>query len=72
MKYLAPALVIFSMACFTDPQGILGIWIERNQVVAVVHAADCAPGAATKIVTLSGSLCVKETPAQVLNRLDQK
>lgn len=73
MKILAPILLAVSivMACFTDPQG-LGVWVERGQVVSVQHSVDCAKGAKTKIVTGQGSLCVQETPQQVLKTLDDK
>lgn len=72
MKYLAPILLTFSivMACFTDPQGVNGIWIVPSQVVAILHPVDCASGAHTKIITQSGAFCVIETPAQVRQRLD--
>lgn len=71
MKILAPILVVFALAlaCFTDPEG-LGIWVARAEVVAVLHAKDCAPGAHTKIVTSSGMLCVQESPQQVLKVLE--
>lgn len=72
MNIIAPFLVVVSLtlACFTDPQG-LGIWVSRSEVVAVLHAVDCAPGARTKIMTSSGSLCVQETPQQVLKALEE-
>lgn len=70
MKYLAPILVVFSFACFFDPQG-QGIWVMPSQVVSVQHnPGDCAPSAKTKIVTQSGTLCVRETPQEVTKRLD--
>jgi hypothetical protein len=71
MSYFAPVLLMISLvlACFTDPQG-LGIWVSRSEVVAVLHATDCAKGANTKIITSSGSLCVQETPQQVLKLLE--
>lgn len=73
MSYIAPALLLISlvMACFTDPQGVLGIWISSEQVVSVLHPTDCTPEAHTKIVTQSGSFCVLETPQEVLQRLQK-
>lgn len=71
MNILAPLLLVLSiaMACFTDPQG-LGIWVSREQVVSVQHnSGDCAKGSKSKIVTGSGSLCVQETPQQILKTL---
>lgn len=71
MKVLAPMLIVFALAlaCFTDPEG-LGIWVARAEVVAVLHAKDCAAPAKTKIITSSGMLCVQETPQQVLKVLE--
>lgn len=71
MSYLAPTLLVISLAlaCFTDPTG-LGVWVAKSEVVAVLHATDCVKGANTKIITSSGSLCVQETPQQVLKLLD--
>jgi hypothetical protein len=71
MTYGAPLLLLISlvMACFTSPDG-LGIWVSKTEVIAVLHAADCAKGANTKILTTSGSLCVQESPQQVLKLLD--
>lgn len=73
MTYAAPILVIFalSMACFTDPQGVFSIWIAKPAVVSVIHSVDCAKGAHTKITTASGSICVRETPEEVVKRLDE-
>lgn len=74
MKFLAPILVIISlaMACFTDPQGVFGVWVSAEQVVAVLHpAGDCIASAQTKIVTQSGTLCVREPPLEVLKRLNE-
>jgi hypothetical protein len=68
MKYFAPICVVF--ACFTAPQGDLGIWVMKSQVVSVQHPVDCAKGAHTKIITLAGNVCVVETPQQVLKTLD--
>jgi hypothetical protein len=72
MKVAAPLLLLASlvMACFTDPKGTNGIWVSSSQVVSVVHAESCAPGANTKINTSYGALCVKETPKEVLKRLE--
>lgn len=68
MKYFAPFCLIF--ACFTAPKGDLGIWIAKDQIVAVEHAVACAEGAHAQIVTMSGTVCVKETPQQALKLLD--
>lgn len=73
MNFLAPTLLMISLvlACFTDPQG-LGVWVSKSEVVAVLHATDCAKGANTKIITSSStSLCVQETPQQVLKLLEE-
>lgn len=71
MSYLAPILVVTSivMACFTAPDGN-GVWVAPNEVQSVSHANDCAPGAHSKITLSQGSLCVQETPQQVLKILD--
>lgn len=72
MKILAPILLLISltMACFTDPQG-QGVWVSRSEVVSVLHAVACDKRASTQIITVSGVLCVKETPQEVLKKLDE-
>lgn len=70
MKFFAPILVVFSFACFFDPQG-QGVWVTPSQVVGVVHPqGDCAPGSHAKIITATGIMCVRETPQEVTKRLD--
>lgn len=70
MKYLAPLLVVFSLVEFTTPNDH-SIWVNRDQVVAVTHAAsyDCKEGSKTKIIYGVSYSCVKETPEEVVNRL---
>lgn len=75
MNIIAPLLVVFAlgMVCLTDPQGVLGVWIERSQVVAVEHPIDCAKGSNTKVTLGNGSfVCVHETIKETLGKLDQK
>jgi hypothetical protein len=71
MSYIAPLLLLTSlaMACFTAPDGN-GVWVAPNEVVSVTHGSDCVIGAHTKITLSQGSLCVQETPQQVLKVLD--
>jgi len=69
MKYFAPMCLVF--ACFTAPHGDLGIWVMKEQVVAVEHATACDPAAKSQIVTSQGTVCVKETPQQVLKTLNE-
>ena len=68
MKFVIPLLVF---ACFTTPHGEFGIWVMKSQVVAVEHPLACDAAANAQIVTLSGTVCVKETPQQVLKTLDK-
>lgn len=68
MKYFAPLCVVF--ACFTAPHGDLGIWIMKEQIVAVEHAVACDPAAHAQIVTASGTVCIRETPQQALKLLE--
>jgi hypothetical protein len=58
-------------ACFTSPHGVLGIWVMKSQVVAVEHPLACSEGAHAQIVTVSCTVCVKETPQQVLKTVEQ-
>ena len=70
MKFLAPALVVFSMVCFTDPNGF-GVWVERSQVVTVSHPVGCTPLARTKVELGNGTfVCITETVKEALQRLD--
>ena len=65
-------LIALGFACFMDPTGHDGIWVAAPQVVSVLHnVGDCAKGANTKIVTLSGNLCVRETPQEVIKLLKE-
>ena len=62
---------VLGFACFADPSQ-QGIWVMPSQVVSVLHnAGDCAKGSNTKIVTLSGKLCVRETPQEVVKLLNE-
>lgn len=65
------AVVAFAaFVCFADPTA-QGMWIASSQVVTVLHnAGDCAKGSNTKVVTVAGSYCVRETPQQVLKALE--
>lgn len=71
MKYLAPALLVFSFACFTSPDGA-AIWLQQEHVVAILRpAGDCAPGAQTKITLANGNIvCVSEDRNTVVKRID--
>lgn len=63
--------LVAGFVCFLDPAS-QGIWIVSSQVVGVLHnAGDCAKGSNTKIVTLSGNYCVRETPQEVTRLLEQ-
>lgn len=62
---------LLAMACFTEPEGTLGIWVVPSNVIAVAHPHDCAPHARTKIFTMQGNLCVLETPQEVRKRLEE-
>lgn len=70
MRFLAPMLVVFSLVEFTTPNDN-SIWVNRDQVVAVTHAApyDCKDGANSKIIYGPTFSCVKETPAEVVEKL---
>lgn len=71
MKFLAPALTVFSMICFTDPNGF-GVWVENNQVVSVAHPVDCTPKAQAKVTLGNGTfVCIQETVKEALQRLDK-
>ena len=71
MKYLAPILTLFGLVCLTAPDGN-GVWITREQIVTVGHAADCGKGANAKLGLSQGTMCVQETPQQVIKKLDDK
>jgi ABC-type hemin transport system ATPase subunit len=66
----ALAALLLAFACFADPSQ-QGIWVASSQVVTVLHdAGDCAKGSHTKIVMVAGTVCVRETPQQVLKALE--
>lgn len=67
MRFVAPVLVLLS---FTDPHG-LAVWIERNEVSTVHKSVTCEAPAATMITTLSGPVCVREPPDEVVVILEK-
>jgi trans-2-enoyl-CoA reductase len=68
MKYIAPLCLVF--ACFTSPSSNnWAIWIDKSQIVQVQHPVGCTDAAGAQIVTLAGTVCVVETPKQVLDIL---
>lgn len=71
MTYLAPILIVFSLVCLTAPDGN-PVWVTREAVISVGNAADCAKGSNAKIGLNQGTLCVQETPQQVLKKLEEK
>ena len=70
MKFIAPLLLLYALLQFTTPNGF-PIWINRDQVVAVVHASeyDCKDGAKAKVIYGTAFSCVKETPEEVAKKL---
>lgn len=71
MKFAAPALLVFSMVCFTDPRGF-AFWADRNQVVSVSKpAGECAATANSRVTLGNGTfVCIQETVKEALQRLD--
>jgi hypothetical protein len=71
MKFLAPALTVFSMVCFTDPRGF-AFWADRNQVVSVSRpAGECALPSKARVTLGNGTfVCIQETVKEALQRLD--
>ena len=68
MRFIAPGLMVF--ACFTSPSANnWAIWIEKSQIVDIQHPVGCTEAAGAQIVTSAGTVCVVETPKQVLNIL---
>lgn len=68
MKFIAPSCVVF--ACFTSPSSNnWAIWIDKSQIVSVQHPVGCTEPSRAQIVTLAGTVCVVETPKQVLGIL---
>ena len=66
----ATLLAALGFVCFANPAD-QGIWVAASQVVSVLHpAGDCVKGSNTKIVTVAGALCVRETPQEVLRVLE--
>lgn len=70
MKHLVTLTAAF--ACFLDPAGHDKICVNPANTVTVLQSTtDCAAGAKTKIITLAGTLCVHETPQQVIKLLGE-
>lgn len=75
MKYLAPILLIISIAIalveFTLPDG-KRVYLVPDQVATLNTAIDCAPAAQTKIVMSGGTyVCVREPIDVVAQRLER-
>jgi hypothetical protein len=69
MKWIAPGLLVF--ACFTSPSANnWAIWIDKQQIVSVQHAVGCTEAAGSQLITTNGTVCVVETPKQVLKILN--
>jgi hypothetical protein len=68
MKFFAPLCIVF--ACFTSQSANnWAIWLEKSQIVSVQHPTACVEGSGAQIVTAAGTVCVVETPKQVLGIL---
>jgi len=68
MRFFAPACLVF--ACFTSPSANnWAIWLEKSQIVSVQHPVGCTEAAGAQIITANGTVCVVETPKQVLKIL---
>jgi hypothetical protein len=63
-------VLVYVLACFTSPSAFnWAIWIDTAQIVAVEHPMACVEGAGAQIVTSAGTVCVMETPKQILSVL---
>jgi len=72
MKFVAPALILFSMVCLTAPNGVHGIWVQKDQIVSILHAEGCPDTTNTKVTLGNGtSVCVRETPSEVLKKVEE-
>lgn len=72
MRFIAPALVMFSLVCLTSPDGF-GAWLQKEQIVSILHPVDgdCAPGAKTKVTLSNGtSVCVQEDRKVVVKKVE--
>lgn len=69
MKYLAPALVVFSI--LTDPSGH-SIYVARDQVTAIMNPSPliCTQDSHARLLTPSGMLCIAEEPADARHKLE--
>jgi hypothetical protein len=73
MKFLAPALVIFSLVCLTGPDGF-AVWISTEQVVSVLHPTkdECAAGSKAKVTFGNGAaVCVLEERKAIVDKLNE-
>lgn len=70
MKYLAPLFVIFAL--LTDPQGQT-IYISRDQVTAVMNTSPriCSDDSHARLLTLSGTICIAESPDDARRKLEE-
>lgn len=73
MTYLAPLLLLLSLMCLTSPDGF-GIWLQKDQVVSILHPADgeCTPGAKAKVTLGNGtSVCVQEDRKAIVKKMGE-
>ena len=64
-------LVFFSLIVLTQLDGS-PVWVESTQVQIIkVRANECGPTAKSVIRVLSTTLCIKETPESVRERIEK-
>jgi hypothetical protein len=73
MRLIAPLLILYSMVCLTAPDGVRGIWLQKDQIVSILHGEEeCVKGANTKVTLGNGtSVCVRETPKETLRKIEE-
>lgn len=66
------AAILAGFVLFTGPNGGK-VWIVPGQVVAVLPAPDgsCAKGGNTVVDTLAGTICVRESAADVVEKMSK-
>jgi hypothetical protein len=64
-------LLLAIFVLLTDPQGN-DIYISREQVVAITNPSGCAADTHARLITVGGTLCVAEDPADVRRKLEEE
>jgi hypothetical protein len=71
MTYVAPLLILLGLVCLTAPDGF-AIWVEKSQVVSILHPVDgeCPAGAKAKVTLGNGTqVCVRDERKDIAKML---